>query len=893
MNIKINKYFFLTLLLLVNTYTALAQADTTGTNEVFILDYKKPKIFTIEAVEIVGTSFLDKNIIRSLSGLKIGDKISVPGDDISKAIKSLWKQGLFGDIQIQASKIIEDKIYLDIVVLEKPRLNTITINGIKKGEKEDVAKKLDALRAKPITDALKANIKNIIADFYEEKSYLYPIIDVVEVKDSGLINSTSVIVNVDKGPKATINTVQIEGRESIDVSKIRKVMKNTRERTKIDLGYDANPQYSKKQKIKNTLYTLGNLNISSIKDFLADRFRITFKGTKFNEEKYEQDKINLINYYNTLGFRDAKIVSDTVMDDKQGSVDIRMKIEEGKKYYFGNITFKGNSKYSDETLFKQLNIKKGDIYNLEQLQKKLNGDMENGDISSLYYDDGYLFFNISPVEVSILNDTIDIELRVNEGPQANIKNIIIEGNDKTNEHVIRRELRTIPGDKFSRSNLIRSQRELANLGFIDPQETQVVPIPNPTDGTVDIKYTVKEKSADQIELSAGWGGQQGGLIGTLGLRFNNFSLRNMFRKGTWSPLPTGDGQQLALRVETNGKRYQNYNFSFTEPWLGGKKANAFTFAAFRSRLQDVLDKQVLGKQITNGLSVSIGTRLKKPDDYFIFQASADYYGYTLQNFGGRYFVNGVALTDGKFNNLNFKLALSRNSINNPTFPTSGSNVSMSVQFTPPYSLFRGKDVDYTEQTDAQKFKWLEYHKWRINMEWYTPISKSPTKPLVLRLAAKFGYLGAYNKSIGVTPFERFQMGGNGIPSSVTLFGTTILAQRGYEGPYSTDGGDPLFNKFLLELRYPFSLNPTATVFGVFFAEAANTYNSIKNYNPFKLKKSVGFGIRAILPMFGLIGIDYGIRFDNANGSSFTKSSGFFDYIGKNGNITFILGFEPE
>jgi outer membrane protein insertion porin family len=893
MNIKINKYFFLTLLLLVNTYTALAQADTTGTNEVFILDYKKPKIFTIEAVEIVGTSFLDKNIIRSLSGLKIGDKISVPGDDISKAIKSLWKQGLFGDIQIQASKIIEDKIYLDIVVLEKPRLNTITINGIKKGEKEDVAKKLDALRAKPITDALKANIKNIIADFYEEKSYLYPIIDVVEVKDSGLINSTSVIVNVDKGPKATINTVQIEGRESIDVSKIRKVMKNTRERTKIDLGYDANPQYSKKQKIKNTLYTLGNLNISSIKDFLADRFRITFKGTKFNEEKYEQDKINLINYYNTLGFRDAKIVSDTVMDDKQGSVDIRMKIEEGKKYYFGNITFKGNSKYSDETLFKQLNIKKGDIYNLEQLQKKLNGDMENGDISSLYYDDGYLFFNISPVEVSILNDTIDIELRVNEGPQANIKNIIIEGNDKTNEHVIRRELRTIPGDKFSRSNLIRSQRELANLGFIDPQETQVVPIPNPTDGTVDIKYTVKEKSADQIELSAGWGGQQGGLIGTLGLRFNNFSLRNMFRKGTWSPLPTGDGQQFALRVETNGKRYQNYNFSFTEPWLGGKKANAFTFAAFRSRLQDVLDKQVLGKQITNGLSVSIGTRLKKPDDYFIFQASADYYGYTLQNFGGRYFVNGVALTDGKFNNLNFKLALSRNSINNPTFPTSGSNVSMSVQFTPPYSLFRGKDVDYTEQTDAQKFKWLEYHKWRINMEWYTPISKSPTKPLVLRLAAKFGYLGAYNKSIGVTPFERFQLGGNGIPSSVTLFGTTILAQRGYEGPYSTDGGDPLFNKFLLELRYPFSLNPTATVFGVFFAEAANTYNSIKNYNPFRLKKSVGFGIRAILPMFGLIGIDYGIRFDNANGSSFTKSSGFFDYIGKNGNITFILGFEPE
>jgi outer membrane protein insertion porin family len=884
----------LTTILSFNNTFAQETEPTKTSDNVFILDYKKPQTFTIEAVEIIGTTYLDKNIIRSLSGLKVGSTITVPGDDISKAIKSLWKQGLFGDIQVQASKIVGDKIYLDIVVEEKPRLNTITILGIKKGEKEDIAKKLDALRAKPITEALKANIKSIVADFYEEKSYLYPIVDVVESKDSGLINSNSVIVNIDKGPKVTINSVHIDGRENVEVAKIRKIMKNTKESTKIDLGYDANPQYSKKQKIKNTLYTLSNLNFASVKDFLADRFRITFKGNKYNEEKYEQDKINLINYYNTLGYRDAKIISDTVINNKLGTVDINIKIEEGHKYYFGDITFKGNSKYSDEVLHKQLGIKKGDIYNLEQLQKRINGDMENGDISSLYYDDGYLFFNINPVEVAVRNnDTIDIELRVYEGAQATIKNIIIEGNDKTNEHVIRRELRTIPGDKFSRSNLIRSQRELANLGFIDPQETQVVPIPNPSDGTVDIKYTIKEKSADQIELSAGWGGQSGGLIGTLGLRFNNFSLRNMFRKGTWSPLPTGDGQQFALRVETNGKRYQNYNFSFTEPWLGGKKPNAFTFAAFRSRLQDVLNKQVLGNQITNGLSVSIGTRLKKPDDYFIFQASADYYGYSLNNFGGRYYVNGNPLTDGKFNNLNFKLALSRNSVNNPTFPTSGSNVSMSVQFTPPYSLFRGKDVDYSEQTDAQKFKWLEYHKWRINMEWYTPISKSPTKPLVLKLAAKFGYLGAYNKNIGVTPFERFQLGGNGIPNNVTLFGTTILAQRGYEGPYSNEGGDPIFNKFLLELRYPFSLNPTATVYGVLFAEAANTYQSIKDYNPFKLKKSVGVGIRAILPMFGLIGIDYGVRFDNANGSSFNSTSGFFDYIGKNGNITFILGFEPE
>lgn len=871
----------------------VAHTQETIDNSNFVIDYKKPKTFTVEAVEIVGTNFLDKSIIKSLSGIKVGDKISVPGDDITRAIKSLWKQGLFGNVEIQASKIDGDKIYLDIVVVEKPRLNTINIQGIKKGEKDELNKQLDGLRAKPITEALKANMKRIVEDYYEEKSYLNPIITIVERKDSNLVNSSSVIINVDKGAKAYINSVVVNGRENIELSKVRKAMKNTRESSKIDLKYNANPQYSKKQKIKNTLYTLGNLNFGSIKDFFAERFRITFKGTKFNEEKYEKDKVALIDYYNTVGYRDAKITYDTVSFNPNGTVNVSIDVEEGNKYYFGNITFKGNTKYASDVLSTQLGIKKGDVYNLALLQKRINGDMENGDVSSLYYDDGYLFFNISPVETAIYNDTIDIELRVNEGPQATIKNIIIDGNDKTNEHVIRRELRTYPGDKFSRSNLIRSQRELANLGFIDPQETQVVPIPNPTDGTVDIHYTVKEKSADQIELSAGWGGQQGGLIGTLGLKFNNFSLRNMFKKGTWSPLPTGDGQQLALRVETNGKRYQNFSFSFTEPWLGGKKPNAFTFSAFRSKLQDVYNKEVLGKQITNGLSVALGTRLKKPDDYFIFQVSGDYYGYLLKNFGGRYYVNGKSLTDGKFNNLSFTLSLARNSINNPTFPSSGSNISASLQFTPPYSLFRGKNYNYDAVGDSEKYKWLEYHKWRVSMDWYTPLTKKSDKPLVLRLGAKFGFLGAYNNKIGVTPFERFQMGGNGIPSTITLFGTTILAQRGYEGPYSSEGGDPIFNKFLLELRYPFSLNPTATVYGILFAEAANTYKSISDYNPFKLKKSVGVGIRAILPMFGLIGIDYGIRFDNANGSSLTKTNGFFDYIGKNGNITFILGFEPE
>lgn len=867
--------------------TIITIADSLATSVNTGINYKEPKKYRVAGLEINGTQFLDKNIIRSLTGIKVGDLITLPGDDITKSIKNLWKQGLFGNVQVYADKIVGETVYLSIDVQEKPRLNEITLKGMKKSKSDDLRKKLDLLKGKPLTDALKANIKNTIIDEFEDKSYLNPIIDIVEVKDEGLVNSASLIVNVDKGNKVKINNIEYIGRVEGELAKMRKAMKGTRERSKIDLR--VNDGRSRKQKAKDGIYTLVNLNSNSVKDFFMERFRIAFKGSKFNNTKYEEDKRKLIEYYNNNGFRDAKITSDTVVNDPDGNVSIKIHLDEGNKYYFRNIEYKGNAKFPSETLARVLNIKKGDVYNAELLQKRISQDPDGGDISSLYYDDGYLFFSINPIEVAVENDSIDLEIRINEGPQATIKNVIIEGNDKTNEHVIRRELRTYPGDKFSRSDLIRSQREIANLGFFDAQETKVEPIPNPSDGTVDIKYTVKEKSADQIELSAGWGGRQGGLIGTLGLKFNNFSLRNIFNKKAWNPLPTGDGQQLTIRVESNGKRYQNYNFSFTEPWLGGKKPNAFTIAAFRSRIQDVLDRTVLGKQITNGLSVSLGTRLKKPDDFFIVQAAANYYGYKLDNFSNRYFVNNVALDSGRFNNLNFKITLQRNSINQPVFPTGGAKIEASLQFTPPYSLFR-KDKSYDGQTIAEKYKQIEYHKWKFSIDWYQQLGKSK---LVLRTAAKFGFLGTYNKKLGITPFERFQVGGNGIPSNVTLFGTDVIAHRGFEGDYSNTGGDPIYNKFLLELRYPFSLNPSATVYGLMFFEAANTYATFRDYNPFKLKKSVGIGVRAILPMFGLIGIDYGIRFDSANGSPIKQYNGFFDYIGKNGNISFILGFEPE
>lgn len=865
----------------------VAKPAMAQTADSVLMNYKEPKKFKVAAMDIVGTQFLDKSIIRSLTGIKVGESITVPGDDITKCIKNLWKQGLFGDIKVYASKVEGDSIFLTVSVLEKPRLNDITIKGIKKGDADEIKKKLEVLRGKPLTDALKTNIRNTVIDQYEDKSFLNPIIDITEKKDEGLVNSSSLLVVVDKGSKVKIDDIEFVGRVNGELSKMRKAMKDTRERSKVELRIKDGR--SRKQKAKDGIYSLVNLNSNSVKSFFQERFRLTFKGSKFNERKYEADKQSLISYYNNNGYRDAKIVTDTIVNNDNGNVSIRIELNEGPRYYFRNITYKGNAKFPDETLNKVLNIKKGDVYNAELLQKRLSMDPDGGDISSLYYDDGYLFFSINPVEIAVENDSIDIEIRINEGPQATIKNIIIEGNDKTNEHVIRREIRTYPGDKFSRSDLIRSQREIANLGFFDPQETRVEPIPNPSDGTVDIKYVVKEKSADQVELSAGWGGQSGGLIGTLGLKFNNFSLRNIVNKKAWSPLPSGDGQQLTVRVESNGKRYQNYNFSFTEPWLGGKKPNAFTVAAFRSRIQDVYDRQVLGKQITNGLSVSLGTRLKKPDDFFIIQAAANYYGYQLDNFSNRYFVNNAPLSTGKFSNLNFKLALSRNSINQPVFPTGGAKVELSLQFTPPYSLFR-KDNNFDGQTIAEKYKLIEYHKWKFSVDWYQSLGKSK---LVLRAAAKFGFLGTYNKRLGITPFERFEVGGNGIPSNVTLFGTDIIAHRGYEGAYSTSGGDPVYNKFLLELRYPFSLNPSATIYGIAFFEAANTYTTFKDYNPFKLKKSVGLGVRAILPMFGLIGIDYGIRFDSANGSPLKQYNGFFDYIGKNGNISFILGFEPE
>lgn len=859
------------------------------------IDYKDPKTYTINSFEIKGARFFDQNIIKNIAGIYVEQELEIPGDEISKAIKILWKQGLFSDVEFRAKNIQGDRLDLILYVVEKPRMSNFFFKGIKKGQAEDISKKLTALKGRPITPSLENTIRNTVLDFYKEKGYLAPKIAFAVVEDTVTLNTATVFVNIDKGKKAKISSIEIEGVNELNASKVRKSMKDTRQKTSIKLFKKEDKEIiTDKKRFKKAAYTLANMNFKSIKNFFDERVNLSlFKGAKYNEEKFHQDKRALIDYYNKEGYRDARITYDTVIMPSDNEVKIKIKVEEGKRYYFRNIDFKGNAKYSNELLTRVLGIKKGDVYNTELLQRKLNMDPSGADISSLYYDDGYLFFSIDPKETGVYGDSIDLEIRISEGPQATIKNVLVEGNDKTSEHVIRRELRTLPGQKFSRTDLIRSQREIASLGFFDPEATQVLPIPNPEDGTVDIKYVVSEKSADQIELSAGWGGAQG-IIGTLGLSFNNFSIRNIKEKKAWTPLPTGDGQKLSVRIQSNGKQYQTYNFSFTEPWLGGRKPNALSFSAFRSRYQllNYSTNKAYGKQVTNGASLALSTRLRWPDDYFVFQTSLNYQNYALHNFRERIYSESATIENGNFNNLNLMLTLSRNSLDQPLYPTGGSNVSISGQFTLPYSLFR-KDDFYRDAPVEQKWKWVEYHKWRMTFDWYQSIDRR--NKLVLRAGAKFGFLGRYNKKTGLSPFERFEMGGNGLPSNIVLFGQDIISQRGY-GVYSDDGGDAIFNKFTLELRYPFSLNPSATIYGLVFAEAGNSYRTFKHYDPFRLNKAVGIGIRAFLPMFGLLGVDYGIRFDqprNDEDNRIQSAKGFFDYIAKNGSFTIILGFEPE
>lgn len=861
------------------------------------VDYRTPRNYEIGGIRVVGNGGIREQVIIARSGLQVGDMVEIPGDDISEAIKKIWRTSLFSQVEIKLEKTFGDVGFLLIELQERPRLSRYFIRGVKDSEVDDLREKIQLSRGDPITDYQKNRIANIIGDYYDEKGFINSTIDFTLKDDTAATNSVMLFVDVQKGSKVKIGTIDFVGNERISDAKLRSLMKETKQRTQFQL---APKQFLSKVDSTNTesvLDVLGNISWSRLRDFMQNKLTLRiFKGSKFEENLFEDDKDLIVNYYNSLGYRDASVITDTIYQADEENMIIRLEVNEGQRYHFRNITWNGNQKYPDELLAAILDIKKGDIYNQELLDTRLFFDMNGQDISSLYMDDGYLFFRITPNEVRIVEDSIDVEIRVVEGPQATIDEVIIKGNDKTSERVVRRELRTLPGNKFSRSDLIRSQREIAALGFFDPEQLGIEPIPHPENGTVDIEYTVVEKPSDQIELSAGWGGQIAGVFGSAGIVFNNFSLRKLL---SWDELkkglPAGDGQQLSFRLQTRGRFLQSYTFSFTEPWFGGKKPNSlslsFNITSFNPSglRQSDPNSRYLN---TRGVTLAYGKRLRWPDDYFFLTSSLNFENYKLQNY------TDFILSDGNSNNFFLRETLSRvSTVGNPNFPHGGSNISLTAQLTPPYSLFRDEEF---YQDEVERYRWIEYHKWRFNAEWYQLLAGSEEqgkRKLVLRAVAKLGYVGAYNEDVtGISPFERFRMGGDGLAGGFILEGTDIISLQGTENfffPVGADASDgiraqnaPIFNKFTLDLRYPISLQQSSTIYVRTFLEAGNSYASWEDYDPFLLRRSGGIGLRLFLPMFGLLGFDYGIPLDNVQGRSLG------DVI-NNGAFQFRLGFEPD
>ncbi len=840
------------------------------------IDYSQVKQYEIGSLTTKGTQYLNESIIKNLSGLQVGDRITIPGEDIQMAIKNLWEQGLFSNVEINATKVINDVIFLEIGLTERPRLSKYKFTGVRKSEEDDIRDIISLTRGRVLTENVKMLTINAVENYFVQKGFLFADAKITSKDDPDRANHIVVDIDVKRGEKIKIQDINFTGNEAEYDRQLKKAMRNTKEKSKVKL--DSPKEIYELATDKGVPYRLGNLTWKGFYNFVDERVQLRiFNPSKYLDDEYQMDKEALIAYYNTRGYRDAKIVSDTLyaIDDRHINIDI--KVDEGKKYYFRNIEWEGNTKYSNEQLAKILNIQKGEVYDQSRLDEGLSVSPNGTDVSALYMDDGYLFFSVIPTEKTVDGDSIDLTIKIQEGPQATINKVTIVGNTKTNEHVIRREIRTLPGNKFSRSDIIRTQRELAALGYFDPEQLTVNPIPDPVNGTVDIEYGVAERPSDQFELSAGWGGRS--IVGSIGLTFNNFSLREIFSE--WDPVPSGDGQRLSLRFQSSGPQFQSLNASFTEPWLGGKQPTSFTVAGFSSLLSNGIGKwgeADFAGLLTNGVTVGIGKRLKRPDDFFTLSAELNYQNYRLENYQSNFIVS-----DGRFNNLSLRLTLARFSVGiNPVYPTEGSNISFSVQLTPPYSSFNNKD--YTDLTLQEKFRWTEYHKWKFKAEWFTRIKGD----LVLRTSAKMGFMGFYNSQIGQNPFERFELGDDGL-TNFNLYGRDVIALRGYEVISTPIEGDPFYDKFTLELRYPFSTNPNSTIYALTFLEGGNSWSSFKDWNAFQIRRSAGVGLRFFLPMFGTIGFDYGVGFDK----NLAPATSFWDYVGRYGKFSVVLGQEPE
>ena len=839
------------------------QAQISIGEDLELIDYSTPKKYEIGGITVSGIEYLDQNVLIMLSGLKIGQRIEVPGEEITTAIKKLWEQGLFEDIRITATRIQGDLIFLDLYLKERPRLTKFSYKGIRKSEAENLNDELKITRGDVVTDNLLIRIENIIKDYFGGKGFLDTEVEIKQIRDTTKMNNVVLDIIIDKNDRVRIYRITVHGNEHLSDQKIKSTFKEAKEKglfralhgiemLLVDLVWDAVRLNFPKM-------------IDDFQSYVNETIRLRiFKASKFIENNYEEDLAKLIDKYNEIGYRDADILRDSISRNDDGSLNIDIWVNEGDQYFFRNITWVGNTKYSSDYLNKVLRIEKGDVYNKDLLTTNLTFDPNGNDVSSLYLNDGYLFFQVNPVEVRVENDSIDLEIRIREGKQATINKVEVRGNTKTNDHVVIREIKTMPGELFSREDIIRTVRELGQLRYFNPETINPEVLPNMEDGTVDLIYSVEETSADQIELSGGWG--YGRIIGTLGVSFNNFSLRNFFKKGAWKPVPSGDGQKLSLRVQSYGRGYISYSASFTEPWLGGRKPNSFSVSYYHSLYSNGLPRSDTNRAYfkINGLTFGLAQRLKWPDDFFTL-----YQGINLQRYDLQKYTTIFTFGDGTgiYHNFNYNIIFGRNS-SGPSYiyPRFGSDLSLSLEVTPPYSLFN--DADYTKMPDNEKYKWIEYHKWKFEATYFLEIAPK----LVIMGRLKYGFLGSYNSDIGITPFERFYLGGDGLSGYNNLDGREIIGMRGYGNETLTpfyyrdkNVGGTVYAKYTLELRYPLSLNPSATIYALGFVEAGKSWLYHPEFNPFDLYRSAGFGMRVFLPMFGMLGLDWGYGFDEVPG----------------------------
>ena len=842
-------------LMAVLSFPAMAQLS----QDEITVDYNNPRKYVVGGIEVEGNHYFSPDQIIQVSGLQKGLTVTVPGDDVSSIVDRLWLQRYFEDVAVVIDSIApsRDTAFFKICITERPRVSRWTFSGVKSGEQKELLERLNLRRGGEFSDYVAKTATDIIKRYYKEKGFLLTEVIVQTAKDTLVKSAIRVNFAVDRKQKVKIKKITFTGNDNVKEGKLVRSMKKTKDARLINF----------------------------------------FSSKKFNEKEFPNDKRSLISAFNEAGYRDARIVKDTMYYIEPNRLEIDFTIDEGKKYYFRNITWTGNSVYSSDALNNILMINKGDVYDVVTMEKRLfgGGKQNEYDVSKLYRDNGYLFFNIQPVEVNIVGDSVDVEMRIVEGKPATLNNIIINGNDLTNERVVRRQIFTRPGYLFSQTDFERSIREIASMGQFDPEAIADPSkgysiLPNQLDNTVDIVYNVTEKPSSTLELSGGWGGNT--FVATVGVSFNNFSTRRLFDKSAWRPVPLGDAQNLSLRFQTNGTYYTSLSASFMEPWLFGKKPTSLSISAYYTRQTN----SYIAFNILNndefmevyGLAAGIGTRLKWPDNYFVLYNQLSWQTYRLQNWNYNFLFN-----TGISHNLSYTVSLSRTSTDQQIYPRQGSEFSLSLQLTPPYSLLRRKnkgvldangnptrvsswrDINYDLQSSEDRYKWIEYHKWSFKGAIYTKL----VGDLVLMARAQFGYLGYYNRNWGYSPFEGFLVGGDGM-SGYNTYGTEVISLRGYENysltptaytPYSSGGTaytGNVYDKFTVELRYPVVLQPQSTIFALVFLEGGNCWSDIRDFNPFQIKRSAGVGVRVFLPMIGLLGVDWGYGFDDpVNGKS--------------------------